>query len=160
MDAPNVVALLGRFGSAGLRAWIAGGWAVDAVVGHQTREHGDLDLAVDAAQLDEIVALLEAEKYTIETDWRPARLSMSTDTGLRVDLHPVRFATDGTGVQSSTDDATFFYAADGFSAGTIAGQAVPCLGVAQQLSFRAGYSPREVDRHDIELLESVARGSA
>ncbi len=26
--------------------WIAGGWAIDAHVGHQTREHGDIDVLV------------------------------------------------------------------------------------------------------------------
>jgi lincosamide nucleotidyltransferase A/C/D/E len=31
------------------RVWAAGGWGVDALVGHQTRDHRDLDLALDAA---------------------------------------------------------------------------------------------------------------
>ncbi len=26
--------------------WVAGGWAIDAFLGHQSREHGDLDIAV------------------------------------------------------------------------------------------------------------------
>jgi hypothetical protein len=26
--------------------WVAGGWAIDLLLGHQTREHGDLDLLV------------------------------------------------------------------------------------------------------------------
>jgi hypothetical protein len=26
--------------------WIAGGWAIDLVLGHQSREHGDLDVLV------------------------------------------------------------------------------------------------------------------
>jgi lincosamide nucleotidyltransferase A/C/D/E len=32
----------------GVRAWLDGGWAVDALLGRQTRLHSDLDLAVVA----------------------------------------------------------------------------------------------------------------
>jgi lincosamide nucleotidyltransferase A/C/D/E len=160
MRAASVLAVLAELESAGLRAWVAGGWGVDAVVGRETREHGDLDLAVDTAQLADTIALLESMGYTIETDWRPARLSMATAAGDHVDLHPVRFAADGSAVQSSTDDATFFYRANGFIRGEIGGVAVPCLSVEQQLAFRTGYPPRDVDRHDVALLEALRPESA
>ena len=26
--------------------WVAGGWAIDLILGHQSREHGDLDILV------------------------------------------------------------------------------------------------------------------
>jgi lincosamide nucleotidyltransferase A/C/D/E len=160
MRAASVLAVLAELEAAGIGVWVAGGWGVDAVVGRETREHGDLDLAVDSARLAGTMSVLESVGYTIETDWRPARLSMATAAGEHVDLHPVRFAADGSAVQSSVDDATFFYRADGFIRGEIAGIAVPCLSVEQQLAFRSGYPPREVDRHDVELLESLGRESA
>lgn len=34
------------FSAAGFRWWIAGGWAIDLFVGHQTREHGDIDVEI------------------------------------------------------------------------------------------------------------------
>jgi lincosamide nucleotidyltransferase A/C/D/E len=160
MPSASVLVVLRQLESGGIEAWVAGGWAVDAVVGRETREHGDLDLALDAEQLDEAIALLEALGYTIETDWRPARLSLATGSGERVDLHPVRFARDGSGVQSGVDDATFYYAADGFIRAEIDGVGVPCLSVEQQLAFRTGYPPRAVDRHDIRLLDSLRGASA
>jgi lincosamide nucleotidyltransferase A/C/D/E len=160
MRAASVLAVLAELEAAGLRVWVAGGWGVDALVGRETREHSDLDLAVDHEQLADTIALLESMGYTIETDWRPARLSMATAAGEHVDLHPVRFAADGSAVQSSVDDATFFYRADGFIRGEVDGVAVPCLSVEQQLAFRSGYPPRDVDRHDVALLESLGRGSA
>ena len=47
MDSSQVVELFRAFAAADLRVWLAGGWAVDAIVGRQTRAHGDMDLAVD-----------------------------------------------------------------------------------------------------------------
>jgi lincosamide nucleotidyltransferase A/C/D/E len=31
-----------------IKFWIAGGWAIDALVGEQTREHHDVDIAFNA----------------------------------------------------------------------------------------------------------------
>lgn len=152
MAAADVVELLAAFARRGIRAWVAGGWAVDAVVGHQTRPHGDLDLAVDAAQLDDLLALLREDGFAIAVDQLPARVGLAAPDGRRVDLHPVRFAADGSGLQAGRGGAEFAYAADGFSWGAIAGASVPCLGIAQQLRFRGGYDLRDVDRHDLPLL--------
>jgi lincosamide nucleotidyltransferase A/C/D/E len=40
----NVVDLLRLFQAADLEVWLDGGWAVDAVLGEQTRAHRDLDI--------------------------------------------------------------------------------------------------------------------
>lgn len=72
--------------------------------------------------------------------------------GRRVDLHPVRFAADGSGVQPGLDGAEFRYPATGFGAGRIAGRRVPCLTATRQLAFREGYAWRPVDHHDVALL--------
>ena len=61
----EVVSALER---AGCRFWIAGGWGVDAIVGAWTREHRDLDLALDAACETEVLGVLEGLGYSIETD--------------------------------------------------------------------------------------------
>src|SRR5215472_5062822 len=42
----RVLALMNALDSAGVSAWVAGGWGVDALIGHQTRRHYDLDLVV------------------------------------------------------------------------------------------------------------------
>ncbi|WP_374251198.1 nucleotidyltransferase domain-containing protein [Micromonospora sp. R77] len=53
------------------------------------------------------------------------------------------------------DGVTFDYPADGFTEGVIGGRPVPCLSVTQQLRFREGHPPRDVDHHDIALLRAV-----
>jgi lincosamide nucleotidyltransferase A/C/D/E len=152
----QVLALLDEFAAYGLRVWVAGGWAVDAMAGRQTRPHGDLDLAIDAEQQDELLALLDRLDYVTTVDWLPVRAELTAPDRRRVDLHPVAFRPDGSGVQSGLDGVTFAYPADGFTTGSIGGRPVPCLSVAQQLRFREGYPLREVDHHDIALLREAA----
>ena len=157
MQAWQVLELLDAFDRAGIRVWIGGGWAVDAVVGRQTRDHGDLDLAVDAARLDALLGLLGEHGFRATVDWLPSRVELTASDGRRVDVHPVEFRPDGSGVQAGYGGPPFKYPADGFARGTIDGRPVPCLSVAQQLRFREGYPPRDVDVHDVALLQSVLR---
>ena len=70
-----------------------------------------------------------------------------------VDLHPVTFDEAGHGRQADVDGGHFDYPPDAFSVGSLASVPVPCLSRAQQLRFRRGYEPREVDLHDLKLLE-------
>lgn len=156
MDSRQVIGLFEMFERHSFRAWAAGGWAVDALVGRQTRDHGDLDLAVDATQLDRLMCVLEEEGFSLSVDWLPSRAELRSADGRVIDLHPVRFAPDGTGVQSAFGDQSFPYAADGFTVGSIEGTPIPCLSAGQQLAFRSGYPLRPVDHHDLELLHAIA----
>jgi lincosamide nucleotidyltransferase A/C/D/E len=47
ISAPAVLRVLGTLADAGTSVAVAGGWPVDALVGRQTGEHVDLDLAID-----------------------------------------------------------------------------------------------------------------
>ena len=155
MRSSEVLQLLDLLTDAGLRAWVAGGWAVDAVVGRQTRPHGDLDLAVDASQLAALMALLAEHRFVVTVDWLPSRAELTAADGRRVDLHPVAFRADGSGLQAGLHGPGFEYPADGFALGTIDGRTVPCLSVAQQLRFREGYPPRDVDVRDVDVLRGA-----
>jgi len=44
MPAASLVDLLQLFESAGIEVWLDGGWAVDALLGEQTRPHKDVDI--------------------------------------------------------------------------------------------------------------------
>ncbi len=152
MRADQVLALVDALAVRELRVWLGGGWGVDAVAGRQTRPHRDLDLTVDADQLDDLLALLADLGFTAVEDWLPIRIELAATDARIVDVHPVVFAPDGRGQQAGPDGTSFEYAADGFSSGTIAGRRVPILSVAQQLRFRQGYELREVDHHDLAIL--------
>jgi hypothetical protein len=51
MSITDVHEVLGALDDAGVPVWVDGGWGVDALVRMQSREHGDLDLAIDVARL-------------------------------------------------------------------------------------------------------------
>lgn len=145
--------LLDRLGAVGT-AWLGGGWGTDAVAGRQTRPHADVDLAIDADHLAGMLDVLRRLGFAVSADWLPVRVELEHPDGRVVDLHPVVFAPDGSGVQEGLDGASFGYAADGFGAGRIDGREVPCLSAAQQLTFREGYHWRDEDHHDVALLRA------
>lgn len=134
------------------RAWLAGGWGVDALATRQTREHRDLDLAIDAAEEPVTLSALARLGYAIETDWRPVRLELVATGSRWVDLHPVHFGPDGIGRQADLDGGCFEYPPECFVHGELAGRVVGCLSAAQQLKFRQGYELRDVDQHDLAIL--------
>ena len=142
-----------------VRWWIAGGWGVDALVGRETREHRDLDLAIDAEDEQAAVDALQRIGFAVETDQRPTRVELASPGDGWVDLHPVRFDADGNGRQEGLDGGWFDYPRTAFTTGTIAGREVRCLTVEQQELFHQGYPQREVDHHDLAQLRALQLGS-
>jgi lincosamide nucleotidyltransferase A/C/D/E len=141
---------------AGVRWWLAGGWGVAALLGRQTREHRDVDLAVDADDLAACRQVLAELGYRPETDWLPVRVELRAPGDRWVDVHPVVFDATGHGRQAGFDGAHFDYPPEAFANGTLDGRPVTCLSVRQQLAFHAGYQPRPQDAHDIAILNALA----
>ena len=152
MSAQAVIEANTALHEAGVIAWIAGGWAVDALVGEQTRVHRDLDLAVRADDLEVALGALAALGYETSLDLRPVRLVVTAADGRSIDLHPVTFGDDGIGRQPGDGGRVFEYPLDAFGQGTIAGVDVPCLSAEQLVRFHLGYEPLDHDRRDMALL--------
>ena len=158
MPGAEVLRVLAALDAVGLRAWVAGGWGVDALVGRQTRVHRDLDLALDVtrASTERALSALKSLDYCVETDWRPSRVELAAPPARWVDLHPVVFDDQGTGWQANIEDLPpFRYPPHAFTGGLINGSAVRCLSVAQQLLFHRGYPPRPHDPADVALLQGL-----
>lgn len=153
MPLAEVLAVLGALSGAGCRFWAGGGWGIDALVGRQTRAHRDLDLAVDVRDEDRAMWALQSLGYRVETDWRPVRVELVRPGVGWVDLHPVAFDEAGYGRQAGLNGGFFDYPPDAFGVGALTGRAVPCLSRDQQLRFHRGCELRDVDRHDLQLLE-------
>ncbi|SER17730.1 lincosamide nucleotidyltransferase A/C/D/E [Lentzea xinjiangensis] len=143
----------------GTDVWIGGGWGVDALVGRQTRPHDDLDLMHREEQEPRVLAALAELGFTETLSWRPVRFVVTDPAGREIDLHPLRFAADGSAEQSSlAPGEPFRYPASCFVTGTILATEVPCLSKEQQLHFHQGYEPRERDLHDLALLGDLSAG--
>ena len=152
MSAEAVIDAIATLRDAGVVAWIAGGWAVDALVGEQTRVHRDLDLAIRSEDLEIALGALATLGYETSLDLRPVRLVVTAADGRSIDLHPVTFGDDRIGRQPGDDGRVFEYPPDAFGRGTIAGVDVPCLTAAQLVRFHLGYEPLDHDRRDMALL--------
>lgn len=146
-SAAQVLQVLDALAAGEVPVWLAGGWGVDALVGHQSRLHGDIDLVVDAATVPEdrlLQALAglgfvrtetsEASDVALRTRWlfRGRR-------GRVLDVLPVAMGTPP-------------FHADALSTGRVLGQVVPCLSAAAQRAARTGYTLRAEDRRDLGQL--------
>jgi lincosamide nucleotidyltransferase A/C/D/E len=154
VKADKVLGVLDVLEADGLKVWLDGGWGVDALLGRETRRHGDVDLVVELAALALIVAALGTLGFTVAEDHSPVRLVLQAADARQADLHPVVFDEEGTGWQrgASPDGSDCPYSAAGFGQGRILGRSVPCLGPELQLEHHSGYPPRDHDRVDMTHL--------
>ncbi len=155
MSAKDVLALMERLEAHDVEACIGGGWAVDALLGEQTREHSDLDLWVPAAHLEPLfVAFAEAGVDRV-FPWpgdRPWNFVLHDGARLRVDLHLYEPLADGSLHYGSVVTGSSI-PSDAFAGrGSIAGIIVRCESAAWAVRCHTGYPARDVDHHDVPLL--------
>ena len=162
MRAADVVAVVDALDAAGIWYRLDGGWGVDALVGRETRPHVDVDLVVQRRDVDRAAAALRPLGLAHDESVKPglpARVVLRSADGRQVDLHPVVFDERGDGLQELGGGEWGRYSATGLEgSGRIAGRVVPCLTAELQLAHHAGYEQDDHDRHDVRILESVARG--
>lgn len=134
----------------GITFWLDGGWGVDALLGEQTRPHGDLDLVVVRPELGLVLDHLRALGFDVVRDWLPTSIALRDALGREVDLHPVDPTSDGGGDQRLPDGGTWRYGPP--VVGTVAGRRVRCASAEEQLAMHQGYEPRAVDKDDVRRL--------
>jgi lincosamide nucleotidyltransferase A/C/D/E len=153
LSAIDVLEILDALQAVGVRAWLDGGWGVDALLRTQTRPHDDLDLVADTRDLPRLQAALANRGFALAVDELPTRCVLRDARDRRVDVHPVVFDDEGGGVQALPGGSSFRYPPAGFAGvGFVGGRLVPCLDAATQLLCHAGYPPDEADRHDVRAL--------
>ncbi len=150
MTAEQVLGVLDQLAALGCDAWVDGGWGVDALLGRQTRPHGDLDLVIPAATLERVRTALEREGFAVLLDELPSSISFRHPDGREVDLHPVEPTPDGGGDQVQRDGSRWHYGAP--TTGTIGGRDVRCLTAETQIRAHDGYELDEGDVADMRLL--------
>ena len=97
MTAKDATELYKLFDQHGIKVWIDGGWAVDALLSHQTRKHDDLDIALDHSNLPALCKLLEACGYhhvPSGGSWG-CNFVLADDHGHRIDVHSFEIDTSG-----------------------------------------------------------------
>jgi lincosamide nucleotidyltransferase A/C/D/E len=150
----EVTNVLDALADAGVRSWVGGGWGVAVLVGRQTRQHRDLDLAIDADQLQTCLDTLRRLGYVTETDDLPVRIELAATGRGWVDVHPVTFDAEGHGRQAA-HDGQFPYPPEAFTSGELHGRRIQCLSVVQQQAFHSGYELQAKDHHDLAQLRDL-----
>jgi lincosamide nucleotidyltransferase A/C/D/E len=150
MNETQAVDLLKKISERTIEVWITGGWGVDALVGRQTRPHGDIDLFVQWKDDNAVTDLLRSDGFvetTVEFTTEGHTAWIAAD-GRVVDLHLFEFTPDGM-----VHFLEWTYPASLLDArGTIGGMEVRCLTANAQLTYHQGYEHDENDMRDVLLL--------
>jgi lincosamide nucleotidyltransferase A/C/D/E len=158
--AQDVLEVLESLTAAGVRWWVAGGWAVDALVREQTRPHDDVDVMVPVEALPTVEAsLAELGFARADESELPAFLILRDPRGRQVDLYLLHLDSAGDGWQEySPTRWDHFSAADLSGVGLIEGVEVRCLSPDALFAQFLGYTWGEKAIHDVTTLHR-ARGT-
>jgi lincosamide nucleotidyltransferase A/C/D/E len=155
MSAATATRLLGLLAEHRVDACVGGGWAVDALLGRQTRDHTDLDLWLPADDLEAAFRALAVEGVDRVYPWpgdRPWNFVLHDGGAVRVDLHLYEPISEGQVFYGSVVVGDTFPAEALAGRGVIAGRRVRCEAPEWAVRWHTGYPPRESDRHDVALL--------
>lgn len=157
MPAEKVIEIYNTLEKMEIPIWIDGGWAKDAHIGKQTREHRDLDFAVERKNLDKLVSYFTKEGYSEvprpeENKWD---IVLGDDTGHELDIHAFDFDENNKILDKPYWDA---YESDALNSfGNIGGIKVRCVSLDHLLKTLDGTKRelRDKDIKDIEFLKKI-----
>ncbi len=149
MDARTAADLVRFLEHAGIEVYVDGGWAVDALLGRQTRVHDDLDIAVPHQDVPRLRALLAARRFRDHPrdDTWECNFVLADDHGCRLDVHSYTLDDAGNNVYGVE-----YVRAHLAGVGSIDGYPVRCVSPEWLVKFHTGYELDENDYHDVRLL--------
>lgn len=149
MTGADVIEIVDLITCAGIPVHVDGGWAVDALIGHQTREHGDVDIAVPHS----FVPLLRQKLASIgfgeiqrDDSWE-CNFVLADDRGREVDVHSYTFSGS-----SEIAEGVPYPAASLSGSGLIAGRSIACISLEYVVEFHTGYNLRPIDYRDMAQI--------
>ena len=149
MPAEEVLKIIQLFQKHDIEVIIDGGWAVDALLGDQTRPHEDLDLAVFHKDVPLIRTILENRGYQEvhrDDSWE-CNFVYGDEHGNLVDIHSCTFDEDHKNIYGVA------YHWDSLQgSGTINDVNVRCIPPDWLVEFHKGYELDDNDFHDVKLL--------
>jgi lincosamide nucleotidyltransferase A/C/D/E len=149
VDVADVIELLEFLEESGLEAYVDGGWAIDALLGKQTRSHDDLDVAIPHAHVPLLRHLMATRGFheQPQADSWECNFVLADAGDRRLDVHSYTLDSAGKNVGGVP------YAAEHLTGtGVIAGRPVRCMDPAWLVRFHTGYKVDERDYHDVRLL--------
>ena len=134
----------------GLDICIDGGWAVDALLGYQSRAHSDIDIALPASDVPPLKELLDElglRESPMEDSWEHNFVYCSKSKGWAVDVHSYVLDEQGNNVGGVPYEQKHLK-----GSGVIQGHIVKCVPAKWVVKFHTGYEVGQKDWHDVKLL--------
>jgi len=149
MDARDAAELVELLEQHGVEAYVDGGWAVDALLGEQTRVHDDLDIAVPDKSVPKLRELLADRGYSQRPsagEWE-CNFVLADAYGRKVDVHSYTLDDAGNNVHGVA------YRGEHLTGtGSINGYPVRCICAEWLVQFHRGYEIDENDLRDVRAL--------
>lgn len=133
----------------GIAIWIDGGWCVDALLGRQTRDHTDLDIAVrrDDERAARAVLLSLGFVAAARDDSSEWNYAMVDALSRSVDVHVFDYDERGRNTYGAA------YPRGSLNGtGMLAGREVRCVAAKWMFAFKTAYPPSDKDLHDVNAL--------
>ena len=129
MVARDAIEILGMIERQGVRIWLDGGWAADALLGRQTRHHWDLDIVIEQKDVNAVVGMLQIRGYRPKPQNNPRPWNFALYNGPRreVDFHVVVLDEQGNGICGPPAGGRFYPAASLTGIGAIRGKVFRCV---------------------------------
>ena len=149
MQAEDVVELYNLILSNNIKLWIDGGWCVDALLGKQTREHPDLDIAVKRESTAKLHELLIANNYFHKPTLDASEFNyvMEDPDGKLIDVHVFDFDEKGNNTYGIEYPISSLK-----GIGSINGKTVMCISPEWIYKFKTSYEPKDKDIKDVQAL--------
>ncbi len=154
MNAQDVFELYDQLARLEIELWLDGGWAVDALLGQESRTHEDVDIVIEERHVSKLRELLVQKGYTdIPRDDTSAwNFVLGDDRGHLVDVHAVVFDEHGNGMYGPGKNGVMYPAESFTGSGTIVGNSVRCISAEYLVKFHSGYELDDNDRKDVTAL--------
>lgn len=149
MDANEAISIYKLLEENGVSITIDGGWGIDALIGKQTRNHADLDIALEHKYVPALRKVLEQRGYsdTHRMDSKEFNFVLADDKGHEIDVHSYTFDAKGNNIYGIA------YPIESLTGkGQLNGFEVRCITLEYVIQFHENYEPDEEDLQDIKAL--------
>lgn len=155
MKSNDVVWLYKLLTEKGIHIWLDGGWGVDALLGKQTRKHGDVDIVIQKKALAKLKSLLSEEFSEVQKDdSRDWNFVLGDACGREVDVHVVILDKKGNGIYGPKEN-NVSYPANSFNGrGFVDNYPVKCLTAEYQVKSHTGY---KIDKKDVKDVSALCK---
>lgn len=153
MNSLDAVKICKKLKANNIQVWFDGGWGVDALLGKQTRNHGDLDIVVQEKDIEKLREIFGKNGYKEVKRDDSSEYNFVLENGkLLLDIHVVTFDEKGNGIYGPKEKGIFYPAYSFRGKGLIDDYPVDCLTAEYQIESHSGYELDEDDFKDVSAL--------